>query len=643
LKTHRESGYNCAVQSAIRVATPPAKPLMIYDGDCNFCSLWVRRWQCASGERVEYLPYQDPQVAARFPEIPRERFTSAVHLIQPDGTAFSAGEAVFRSLAFHPHQRWLLDLYQHSPMFARTTEWSYAFVARHRQWFSLLTRLLWGQHIEPPSFKLVRWFFLRSLGIIYLVAFVSLWMQITGLVGSYGIVPAAITLKTVDQQLTAAKIGWNRYHVFPTLCWFSASDGFLKFQCAAGTLLAVLLILGIAPAPCLFLLWLIYLSLTTVGDVFLGFQWDNLLLETGFLAIFFAPFQWLPRRPSREAPPSRVVLWLLRWLLFRLIFESGCVKLLSHDPTWRSLTALNFHYQTQPLPTWIGWYAGQLPGWFQKGSVLVIFGIELALPFLIFVPRRPRRFACAAFTLLQLLIMLTGNYGFFNLLTITLCLTLLDDAWLQKYIPAKWRNVSLNPQAPIPSTRRWPIQVTVPLTAIVLCASFVQFFGLLRVYIPGPGPVVAVYRWLMPLRTFNSYGLFAVMTTTRREIIVEGSNNGLSWEPYVFKYKPGDLRQRPGLVGTYMPRLDWQMWFAALGNYRQNPWFMNFCTRLLQGSPQVLALLEKNPFPNAPPRFVRAMIYEYHFTDNATRRKTGMWWRREFKGVYLRPTSLAAN
>ena len=416
------------MKSTVRVAAPPANPVMIYDGDCRFCELWIRRWQSATGDRIEYIPFQDPRVAAQFPEIAREQFEAAVQLIQPDGAVYAGAEAVFRSLATNRCGRWWLKGYERSQTFAGITEWSYRFVARHRQFFSLLTRLLWGRQLGPQSHQLVRWTFLRSLGIVYLIAFVSLWTQIVGLIGHNGIAPVQDLLKSVEQYVSAEHPAAERYHLLPTLCWFGAGDGSLKWQCAAGTALAILLLIGVAPAPCLFLLWLIYLSLTSAGNVFLGFQWDALLLETGFLAIFFAPLRLLPRRLSRESPPSRIVLWLLRWLLFRLMFESGVVKLTWGDATWIKLNALNIHYETQPLPTWIGWYAHQLPQWFQKSSTVVMFAIELAVPFLIFAPRRPRQLAAVVFVVFQLVILLTGNYCFFNLLTIALCLTLLDDA-----------------------------------------------------------------------------------------------------------------------------------------------------------------------------------------------------------------------
>ena len=611
---------------------------MIYDGDCDFCTLWIRRWQQMTGESVDYLPAQDPRVPARFPEIPREQFDTAVQLIETDGTVYSGAEAVFRTLAHNPKRQWLLRAYANSPAFADVTEWAYGLVARNRTLFSRLTRWFWGRHVEQPTHLLTRWWFLRALGLIYLIAFVSLWTQISGLIGHDGILPADQFMTAAQQQCDLQDIGLDRFRLLPTLCWFDASDGFLHLQCAAGAVLAVVLILGIAPAPCLALLWLLYLSLVTVGRDFLGFQWDNLLLEAGFLAIFFAPWQWLPRSfpgapascrpgtttarrqdagaPAQEVPPSRLVLWLLRLLLFKLMFSSGCVKLFSGDPTWRNLTALMFHYQTQPLPTWIAWYANQLPLWFQKLSCAAMFGIELGAPWLIFAPRRLRFCGGAAIAFLQILILLTGNYTFFNWLTLALCVLLLDDFILWNGLPRHLFARRANPGAPgtaparlendtkpaetvpgAPTRCGWPHFITVPLAAGVMILCVFQTSLTLGMRPEWLVPVAVVDAWLEPLRTFNGYGLFAVMTTERREIIVEGSNDGVNWLPYEFKYKPGDVNRRPAFVAPHQPRLDWQLWFAALGDYRQNPWFVNFCLRLLQGSPDVLALLAKIRFP----------------------------------------------
>ena len=635
---------------------------MIYDGDCNFCKFWIIRWRETTGGRVEYIESQDPRVAEQFPELPQERFETSVQLIEPDGRVYSGAEAVFRALRYGALGSLPLSFYYHVPGARPVTEWCYAFVAGHREFFSTLTRWFWGRQAGKPDYFLVSRIFLGFLGLIYFSAFVSLGSQISGLSGSNGILPAQELMESVRMYMEQNGVGLDRYHLLPTLGWFSASDGFLHFLCGAGAVMSLAVIFGFAPAPCLFLLWLVYLSLAVVGREFLSFQWDSLLLETGWLAIFLAPIQIFPGR-SAKAPPSRLVIWLLRWLLFRLMFESGAVKLLSHDTAWSGLTALNFHYETQPLPTWIGWYAHQLPAGFQKFSVLVMFAIELAVPFLIFAPRRLRFFGCWWLVLLQVLILLTGNYCFFNLLTIALCVLLLDDAaarailerfgccgrLIRRCIPGikpHGRDVALPaskpPEAFTPRKTHWgwPLWVTGPLAAVIVLITAIQLLGMFRERSSWPAPLIALYGWISPFRSVNNYGLFAVMTTTRPEIIVEGSDDGKNWLPYEFKYKPGDPNRPPRFVAPHQPQLDWQMWFAALGSYRENRWFIHFCQRLLQGSPEVLELLKNNPFPKAPPRYVRAMLYEYRFSDFRTRRAQGIWWRRELKGEYCPVLSL---
>ncbi len=437
----------------------------------------------------------------------------------------------------------------------------------------------------------------------------------------------------------------------------------MKGLCIAGAGLSVLLIANIAPAVCLFWLWIIYLSLVSVGGEFLSFQWDILLLETGLLALFLAPWRIFPWRGTAAAP-SKIVLWLLRWLLFRLMFESGLVKLLSHDPNWRNLGALHFHYETQPLPTWIGWYAHQLPDGIQRACVFIMFVIELGVPFLIFAPRRLRFAGCGLLALLQVLIFLTGNYCFFNLLTLALCVLLLDDALLARLVPRRWRKGGLAaqtqlecpatvpgeralgkmlvPDAPMPVAaggRSWPGWVIGVFAGVILLITVGQVGGMLTRRASWTRVVAGL---AIPLRSANTYGLFAMMTTTRREIVIEGSNDGKTWLAYDFKYKPGDPKERPRFVAPHQPRLDWQMWFAALGSYDDdnNRWFVNCCVRLLQGSPEVLALLAHNPFPNAPPHYLRAVVYDYHFSNWQERREQGIWWRRGFAGEYMPAISL---
>lgn len=469
--------------------------------------------------------------------------------------------------------------------------------------------------IAPPSHARVASLFLRALGAIHAIAFLSLGVQIEGLVGSRGILPAAELLEVVRAQT-----GAERYWLLPTLFWLDASDAALRGACWGGAALGTLLAFGIAPAPILFLLWALYLSLSTVGQVFLGYQWDGLLLETTLLALLLAP--WRLRLSPREPPAPG--LWLLRFLLFRLMLASGLAKLASGDPTWRALTALTFHYETQPLPTWLGWYAHQMPLGFQKLSCALMFAVELLVPWLALGPRRARLLAFGPLVGLQLLIGVTGNYTFFNLLSIALCLLLLDDAVL-------WRAPTRSaPEAPRP-VAAWAWRLG---AAILFLLALVPFVGSLA-RVPWPGPLLGLYRLVAPLRSFNPYGLFAVMTTERPEILVEGSRDGVEWRTYAFRYKPGDPKRAPAFVEPHQPRLDWQMWFAALrGSCDGTPWFLRFAERLEEGSPPVLDLLEGNPFPENPPAHVRARLQDYRFTSWEERRRTGAYWRVRDNGLF---------
>ncbi|MDE2027511.1 MAG: lipase maturation factor family protein [Candidatus Omnitrophica bacterium] len=463
---------------------------------------------------------------------------------------------------------------------------------------------------------LTAWIFSRWMALIYLVAFWSLAVQVLGLIGSHGILPVGDFL-----HFAQAQAGTNRFWEVPSLCWFNHSDVFLLFLCWSGVVLSVLLFFGFMPGLAAFLLWLFYLSLVSVGQDFLSFQWDNLLLEAGLLLVFLFP------RPcgihfKPAAKPSLIVIWLLRWLLFRLMFESGIVKLASGDPNWANLTALTYHYWTQPLPNIISWYAAQLPIWFQKISCLFVFMVELVMPFLIFFGRAARLTAFGGIIALQMLIMLTGNYCFFNLLAIGLCLLLLDDGYFKFSFPASVKEGNKGYKT-----------VTYVLAAVILTVS-ISLIADTMVRLSFPKPVEKLLDAVAPLRSINNYGLFAVMTTERNEIIFEGSKDGKRWLPYEFPFKPGDVDRVPGLAAPYQPRLDWQMWFASLGSWQDNRWVMNVMYRLLQGEPAVTRLFAVNPFSRHPPRYVRAVFWSYRFTDFKTRKATGAWWQRQIKGLY---------
>jgi lipase maturation factor 1 len=487
-------------------------------------------------------------------------------------------------------------------------------------------------------FQLTSWLFTRLLGLIYLFAFQSVACQIVGLVGERGILPAGILLDSLSSQ-----VGIERFWLFPTVFWLNYSDLFLQGACWFGCLLALLVVAGLFVGPSLLCLWILYLSVITVGQDFLSFQWDILLVETGFLAIFLSPWcvlePWVGGNVQNFAP-SRLILWLLRILVFKLMLQSGLVKLLSGDPTWLSLSALDYHYYTQPLPTPAAYFAAHLPQTFNHFSCMIMFGIELCIPFAILLGRWGRIFAASVFIVFQLLIMVTGNYAFFNLLTIGLSLTLLDDRIFMRILPG---SLSL----PFRLARK-PKQSGFSLTSLPRTASIYAATALIVLLTAGhlvgyhslPPSALSFMRNLTSFYFVNSYGLFAVMTTERDEIIVEGSNDGEHWLNYEFIFKPGDLNRAPPIVAPYQPRLDWQMWFAALADYENSPWFTNFVLRLLQGSPDVLHLLKTNPFPQSPPKYIRAELYKYTFTEPGELSKNGTWWKSEFLRYYLPPIGM---
>ncbi len=465
------------------------------------------------------------------------------------------------------------------------------------------------------------WIFLRALALVYLCAFLSLATQILGLVGSRGILPADQLLQAV-----AKSEGLSRYWDYPTLAWINCSDTALVALCWLGIALSALLILGLAPRLVLLGCWLSYLSLATVCQDFLWFQWDSLLLECSLLALFVAPL----RRSELACliPPPKLGIFLLRWLLFRVMFASAVMKLTSGDPTWRSLTALNFHYQTQPLPMWTAWYAHGLPEPFHHASVLAMFAIEGPCAFLIFAPRRFRLFGAFALATLQILILLTGNYGFFNLLVLALCLLLLDDRVWPEWLRQRCRIEG----AHVPSRARRISSLSV--AALLLWLSAMPILGAFQLNLRLFWPAPELVQVLAPFRVVNRYGLFAVMTTARQELIIEGSADGTHFIAYEFQAKPGDPSERPKFVTPHMPRLDWQLWFAALGSLPDAPWVSSLCQRLLEGAPEVVSLFRQNPFPQTPPRFVRVTLYNYRFTTQAEHQKTGAWWIRQKLGAF---------
>lgn len=463
-------------------------------------------------------------------------------------------------------------------------------------------------------YRLIAALFLRLMGVFYLIAFVSLAVQVDGLVGSLGIDPLADKLARIQEQA-----GLAHYLRLPTLFWFGASDAALTGVAVAGCAVALLIIANLFQRLALIAAFVLYLSLYHACQIFLNFQWDGLLLEAGFLAIFLTP-------------RSRLVVFLFRWLLFRLRFMSGLSKLATGDASWSGLTALNHYFEVQPLPTPLAWYFHQLPDWLLRFGTGATLFIEILVPLMMFLPRR-WRFTAAWLTIFwQVLIILTSNHNWFNFLTIALCLFLFDDRAVARIVPAALRKRLDAPPQPRPggqTVRRFGVML---LAGFILTASMLHFDELFRMR-PITGVAGQLLDYSEAWRVINKYHVFGSMTTERIELEVSGSHDGRTWQPYVFQYKPGDLQRRPQVVIPHQPRLDWQMWFVTL-HPRHLRWFEGFLQALLDNSPSVTALLAHNPFVDAAPRYIRVEAYRYHFTTPRERAASGAWWRREALGPF---------
>jgi lipase maturation factor 1 len=472
----------------------------------------------------------------------------------------------------------------------------------------------------PEGYLWPRWLFLRALGLIFFSAFYSLAFQIRGLVGEKGILPAGLYLS----QLAGSFGKIARVWYAPTLLWIGSNDTALKIVVGAGIVSSILLVVNVWPRIAVALCTLFFLSCIGVLQVFSSYQSDGMLLEAGFLSMFFAPGGVRPGLGAAN-PPSPFSLFMLRWEWFRIYFESGLVKLLSGDQHWRNFTAMDDYYQNGPLPAWPGWYVQQLPHWYHAGTVAVTLGAELVIVWALFLPRRFRYVCCAIVTALQVGIIATANYAFLNYLVLVLGVLLLDDSLLARV------GLRSPPSTPPERTarRQFYRRAENAILGILFYATITAFlFG-------GSASVLTLPNTLLdPFRIANAYGLFAVMTPARYDIEFQGSNDGKTWIPYPFQYKPQNVLERPGVYAPYQPRFDWNLWFASLDPWQQSPWVVLVEERLLEGSPSVLSLFRGDPFRGKPPTMVRTVLWQYWFTDLETKRRTGAWWRRRELGPF---------
>lgn len=530
---------------------------------------------------------------------------------------------------------------------------------------SSVIRWLFDSRNGPSDRFLSRWIFLRALGLIYFSAFFPLAFQIRGLIGPAGILPAGEYLKSVGEQL-----GSGRFWYVPTVLWFSSGSHTLMALCWVGMVAAVLLVFNIWPRGMLAICFICFLSFVSAAREFSGYQSDGMLLEAGFLSLFLSPSGFRPGLATTR-PPARAALYLLLWEWLRIYFESGVVKIMGGDPEWRNFTAMDDYYQNGPLPTWIGWYVQHFPHWFHAATAFFTLALELVLIWAAFLPRPVRIALFFIVTPWQIGIILTANYTFLNYLVLILAFLLLDDRFLQRFFPAKWKNqlidraagpalesssftgdqLSILAAPPNPpaqeslaarkgSRRWWPTLLTflIPVRVAVIAVLLAWIFystaaQLIWTITPAPLPTSPV-ALLDPFRIANRYGLFAVMTRGRYEIEFQGSDDGQTWIPYPFRYKPQELNKPPSIYAPYQPRLDWNLWFASLGEWRENPLVLRTQQRLLSNDPDVLSLFAGNPFPQRPPRQVRAVLYQYWFTSMTEKREHGLWWKRELLGLY---------
>lgn len=459
-----------------------------------------------------------------------------------------------------------------------------------------------------------RLLFQRGLGLIYFIAFLVAINQFKPLLGEHGLLPVPLFVKQVE------------FADSPSLFFFVPRDWAFTAGAWLGIGLSCAAMAGFTErfsAPVSMgawaAMWLLYISFVNVGQTFYGYGWETMLLEAGFCAIFLGPARWTP---------NALPMWALRWMEFRVMFGAGLIKLRG-DPCWRDLTCLDFHYQTQPIPNPLSWYFYWLPKWSLHGGVAFNHFVELAVPFGFFLPQPIAGIAALITIFFQLLLMLSGNLSFLNLLTIVIALPMLDARWFARWLP-------LPPNLAEPA--RWFEYAAIGYAAVVVLLSIRPAINLVST------------RQLMnasfePLHIVNTYGAFGSVGRIRDEIIIEGTSDDTpsdyaDWRAYEFRGKPGDPKRKPPQIAPYHLRLDWQMWFAAMSNYTEEPWFVNFIAKLLQGDRPTLSLLRYNPFPTQPPKYIRAQLYRYRFSTAEELKRTGAWWQRDYEGAWFPPIAL---
>lgn len=469
---------------------------------------------------------------------------------------------------------------------------------------------------DTPDYWLTRLVLQRGLGLVYLIAFLATVNQFRPLCGEKGLLPVAQFIREIPFR-NAPSI----FYLFPRDTAF-ALFGWI------GVLLAILATSGLSERygtgvsmAVWALLWVIYLSFVNVGQTFYRFGWESILLESGFLAIFLG---------AADSEPRAVMIWLFRWVLFRVIFGAGMIKLRG-DPCWRDFSCLSYHFETQPMPNPLSWYFHWLPAWLHRAGVLFNHVVEVGAPLFYFAPQPASAIAGLTVVLFQGSLLVSGNFSWLSFLTLILAFSTFSDAQLGRLLPLDVP--TLSPPSPLHSAAIWGVALLVALLSAKPVRNLLSRDQVMNVN----------YN---PFHLVNTYGAFGGITRRRYEIVLEGTDETVitaatRWQEYGFRGKPGDPRRMPPQIAPYHVRLDWQMWFAAMPSSYYDPWFIRLVERLLAGDAATLALLKQNPFGTAPPHHIRALYYRYRFTTPEERRRTGCWWRRELVGTYFPPVSLA--
>ncbi len=472
---------------------------------------------------------------------------------------------------------------------------------------------------------LTRELVLRGMGLVYTVAFAVAAHQLTALIGARGLSPVELFLRDERRDWGALA---PLHH--PSVFWLGSSDAALSAVSWLGVAGGAAVLCGVTNAALMAALWALYLSIVDVGQIWYGYGWETLLCEAGFLAIFLCPLRsWRPAPPGD--PPPALVVWLYRWLAFRLMIGAGLIKIRG-DACWRDLSCMQFHYETQPVPSPLSWWLHQLPPWFHRAEVGFNHFVELVVPWFLFAPRPYRTVAGAFLIAFQLLLILSGNLSFLNWLTLVICLSAFDDEALGR-LSARLRDGLARLARRQPEPPRWRRRAVIALVTVVAPLSFAPIANLLS-------RGQAMNTSFEPFKLVNSYGAFGSVGRARDEIVFEGTADELGpdarWLEYQLPCKPGDPARRPCLITPYHYRLDWQAWFAPFYEPDEQPWLWHLAYQLLVAEPATRRLFATDPFGARPPRYLRVLRYRYRFT----RRGEPGWWRREPLGTYFGPVSL---